>query len=89
MRTLKKHYLLEELRLEDGCALHLVDKVKENYGVTLVVHGVYPLLRSMEREGVLQSYESDDPEREGRPRRMYRLTDRGRATLDRWTKAVE
>ncbi len=36
---------------------------------------VYPALRDLEDEGLLESYEGDPlPERGGRPRRYYKLT---------------
>jgi len=47
---------------------------------------IYPLLREMENEGFLDSYEGEPmPERGGRPRRYYRLTAEGakKASADR------
>ena len=39
---------------------------------------VYPALRSLERDGLVRSYEGDPiPERRGRPRRYYELTAEG------------
>ena len=46
---------------------------------------LYPLLRSMEASGLLES--EVEPSVSGPPRRYYRITDRGRSTLIIWTQA--
>lgn len=43
---------------------------------------LYPVLRSMESAGLLRS--EVEPSVSGPPRRYYRITDTGRATLRRW-----
>jgi PadR family transcriptional regulator PadR len=43
---------------------------------------LYPVLRSLERMGLLES--SVEPSVSSPPRRYYRITDRGRAALSRW-----
>ena len=43
---------------------------------------LYPVLRSLESSGLLQS--EVDPSVSGPPRRYYRITDAGRSTLKRW-----
>lgn len=43
---------------------------------------LYPVLRSMESAGLLHS--EVEPSVSGPPRRYYRITDAGRATLGRW-----
>ena len=45
---------------------------------------VYPVLRQLESEGLLESYDGESlPQRGGRPRRYYRLTAEGRrAAID-------
>ena len=43
---------------------------------------LYPVLRSMESAGLLAS--EVEPSVSGPPRRYYRITDAGRATLARW-----
>ena len=45
---------------------------------------LYPVLRSLESNSLLESYV--DPSVSGPPRRYYRITDSGRATLKSWTK---
>jgi PadR family transcriptional regulator PadR len=43
---------------------------------------LYPVLRSMEKSGILES--RVEPSVTGPPRRYYRITDIGRATLTQW-----
>jgi PadR family transcriptional regulator PadR len=45
---------------------------------------LYPVLRSLESNGLLESYV--DPSISGPPRRYYKITDSGLATLKNWTK---
>jgi PadR family transcriptional regulator PadR len=44
---------------------------------------LYPVLRSLERSGLLES--TVEPSVSGPPRRYYRITDTGRRVLDEWT----
>ena len=45
---------------------------------------LYPVLRSLEGSGLLQS--EVEPSVTGPPRRYYRITDSGRQTLTKWTE---
>ncbi|MEE8604765.1 MAG: PadR family transcriptional regulator [Candidatus Aminicenantaceae bacterium] len=45
---------------------------------------LYPVLRSLENNGLLESYV--DPSISGPPRRYYKITDSGLETLKSWTK---
>jgi PadR family transcriptional regulator PadR len=45
---------------------------------------LYPVLRSLEKKGLLES--TVEPSVTGPPRRYYRITEEGRAALDRWTR---
>lgn len=45
---------------------------------------LYPVLRSLESNGLLESYV--DPSISGPPRRYYRITDSGLQTLKSWIK---
>jgi PadR family transcriptional regulator PadR len=55
-------------------------------GVPLMKQGtLYPLLRSLERNGLLTS--EVEPSVSGPPRRYYQITPMGRQTLDSWKKA--
>jgi PadR family transcriptional regulator PadR len=44
---------------------------------------LYPVLRSLEKAGLLAS--TVEPSGAGPPRRYYRITETGRAALERWT----
>lgn len=70
-----------------GLALHEAMSVRTCGHITLPLHEVYPLLRDLERQGLLESFEADPtPERGGRPRRYYSITDAGREALA-WTRS--
>ena len=45
---------------------------------------LYPVLRSLEKMGLLES--TVEPSVAGPPRRYYRITDDGRAALERWAE---
>jgi PadR family transcriptional regulator len=75
-----KAAILQALVSGRGYGLDLIDQVKERtHGQVVLSQGsVYPALRSLEREGLVESYEGDPlPERNGRPRRYYELTAEG------------
>jgi PadR family transcriptional regulator PadR len=68
----------------------LVARVSErtNGRLQLGSGSVYPALRDLEREGLVESREADpSPERGGRPRRYYKLTAEGLRALKE-TRAV-
>lgn len=46
---------------------------------------LYPVLRSLEEQGLLDS--RVEPSVSGPPRKYYTITDRGRQVLDEWRKA--
>lgn len=48
---------------------------------------LYPVLRSLERDGLLSS--DIEPSSSGPPRRYYRITEAGRETLSNWKDAWE
>jgi len=48
---------------------------------------LYPVLRSLESSGMLQS--EVEPSVSGPPRRYYRITETGRETLERWREIWE
>ena len=51
----------------------------------MMKHGaLYPVLRSLENTGLLQS--RVEPSVTGPPRRYYEITQEGRVTLDRWVE---
>lgn len=78
--------LLQALISGPGYGLDLIERVKkQTKGKVVLGQGsVYPALRDLEREGLLESYEGEPlPERAGRPRRYYRLSALGaRAAME-------
>lgn len=63
-------------------AKHIEGKTK---GVDIMKQGaLYPVLRSLESTGLLES--EVEPSVSGPPRRYYQITEIGRATLARWTE---
>jgi len=55
-----------------------------NEDVPMMKQGaLYPVLRSLEKMRLLES--AVEPSVAGPPRRYYRITDEGRAALERWT----
>jgi PadR family transcriptional regulator PadR len=71
-----KAALLQALVSGPGFGLDLIERVKKQTNGKLVLGqgSVYPALRELEREGLLESYEGEPtPERGGRPRRYYKL----------------
>jgi PadR family transcriptional regulator, regulatory protein PadR len=73
--------LLQALIQGPGYGLQLADRVRERTFGKLELHQgtLYPGLRSLEKEGLLQVFEVPDPtpERGGRPRVYYKLTANG------------
>lgn len=72
--------LLQALIAGPGYGLDLIERVKRqtNGAIVLGQGSIYPALRAMEDEGLLESYESEPvPERGGRPRVFYRVTAEG------------
>ena len=78
MDSLAKMALLQALVGGQGYGRELVDRVKTrtNGKVVLRNGSVYPALRDLEREGLVESFDVPEAleERGGRPRRYYRLT---------------
>lgn len=71
-RWRRRNVLLQLIMELDGDALGLIKRAAED-GVVLWPQQVYPILRELEREGVIASYEvPGPPERGGRPRIYYR-----------------
>jgi PadR family transcriptional regulator PadR len=81
-----KAALLQALISGPGYGLDLIERVaKHTKGAVQLGQGsVYPALRDLEDDGLLESYESEPlPERGGRPRRYYKLTAKGaRAAME-------
>lgn len=89
--SVAKIALLQALVSGPGFGLELIDRVRDRSGgrIELLQGSVYPALRSLEREGFLESYDGAPvPERGGRPRRYYRITAEGRRAARDDSKAV-
>ncbi len=72
-----KAALLQAMIAGPGYGLDLIERVaKHTKGAVQLGQGsVYPALRDLEHDGLLESYEGEPlPERGGRPRRYYKLT---------------
>ena len=81
MRIDPKTALLQVLISGDGFGLELMDRVKDatNGALKLGPGTIYPALRDLERDGLIESYRADPlPERRGRPRIYYSITADGR-----------
>ena len=83
--------LLQALIQGESYGLELIERVKKATGgrTTLMQGRVYPVLRQLESEGLLESYDGEPlSERGGRPRRYYRLTAEGRRAAREDAKAL-
>lgn len=77
--------LLGTLSSRPGWGLDLIERVGELTGGEIVLGQgtIYPMLRDLESEGVLESYDGETvPERDG-PRRYYRLSEEGTRVAER------
>jgi PadR family transcriptional regulator len=76
-----KAALLQALVSGPGFGLELIDRVEKRTKGKIPLHqgSLYPALRDLERDGMVESYNGDEvvPERGGRPRRYYKLTAKG------------
>jgi PadR family transcriptional regulator PadR len=61
----------------------IIDEGREN-GPIIKLGTLYPVLRSLERSGLLES--RVEPSVAGPPRRYYQITESGRQVLKRWTE---
>jgi PadR family transcriptional regulator PadR len=87
----KRTSILQALIVKEGYGLELIERVKAltNGRVVLVQGRVYGLLRGLERDGLIRSYDREAVlERGGRPRRYYELTEKGRRVASEVTKTI-
>ena len=87
-----KAALLQALISGPGFGLELIERVEQRTKGKISLHqgSIYPALRDMERDGLVESYNGGEvvPERGGRPRRYYRLTAKGAKTAVEQAKAI-
>lgn len=91
MRIDPKTALLQALISNDGFGLELMERVKDatNGALSLGPGTIYPALRDLERDGLIESYRADPlPERRGRPRIYYSITADGRRAFHEKHKQV-
>ena len=71
-----------QLPRERAYGVAIFELIKERTGRELVMGTIYQALRRLERKGFLESeFGESRPERGGRPRRYYWLTEVGRGSL--------
>jgi PadR family transcriptional regulator PadR len=83
--------LLQAFTHGESYGLEIIERVKNltNGKVNIVQGRVYPALRALETEGLLESYDGPPlPERNGRPRRYYRITAAGERVARQDAKAL-
>ncbi len=61
-----------------------LERLPHHEGPAIKLGTLYPVLRSMERNNLLQS--KVEPSVSGPPRRYYSITEHGRQSLDDWKK---
>ena len=84
--------LLQALISGPGFGLELAERVEERTGGKVKLHqgSLYPSLRALEREGLVESYKGETvPARGGRPRKYYRLTAEGQRAAREEQVAVQ
>ena len=83
--------LLQALIQEESYGLEIIERVmtQTNGQVVLLQGRVYPALRELESDGLLESYDGEPmPERGGRPRRYYKITAEGRRVARRQARGL-
>ena len=83
--------LLQAFTHGESYGLEIIDRVKRltKGEVTIPQGRVYPALRDLESEGLLESYDGPPlPERNGRPRRYYRITAAGQRVAKQDARAI-
>ena len=83
--------LLQAFTHGESYGLEIIDRVKKlsNGKIKIPQGRVYPALRALEAEGMLESYDGPPlPERGGRPRRYYRITAAGERAARQDAKAL-
>jgi PadR family transcriptional regulator PadR len=83
--------LLQAFTHGESYGLDIIERVKKltNGKVKLAQGPVYPALRALEADGLLESYDGPPlPERNGRPRRYYRITAAGERAARQDARAI-
>ncbi|MFW9855651.1 MAG: PadR family transcriptional regulator [Candidatus Thorarchaeota archaeon] len=72
--------LLVRLNTEEAHGYGLI-KIIRDTGVPLKAGTIYPLLKRLENDGLIQSILADDLEHPGQPRRIYTMTQLGEEVI--------
>jgi PadR family transcriptional regulator PadR len=83
--------LLQALISGESYGLEIIERVQTATGgrVRLLQGRVYPALRELENDGLVESRNGEPlPERGGRPRRYYRITAEGRRVAREDARAI-
>jgi PadR family transcriptional regulator PadR len=86
-----KTVLLQALMDGDSYGLELIERVRTatDGRIVLLQGRVYPVLRDLEEQGLVSSYDAEpSSSRGGRPRRYYRLTAEGRRVARQEAAAI-
>lgn len=75
------------LRERPAHGYELLEQLPELTGERVDMGNLYRFLRVLERDGIVTS--AWDDEAPGPSKRIYELTDEGRALLDQWASALE
>jgi DNA-binding PadR family transcriptional regulator len=73
--------MLIRLRTEEAHGYGLIKLIRET-GVQLKAGTIYPLLKRMEKDGLIESFLADDADQPGQARRIYIITSDGEEMID-------
>jgi PadR family transcriptional regulator PadR len=81
--------VLVVLQEESSYGYEIMERLAREFGFEQISPGtIYRTLRQMEKEGLCDS-EWETSAEDGRPRRLYFITDDGEAYLDTWVQACK
>jgi PadR family transcriptional regulator PadR len=73
--------MLIRLRTEEAHGYGLIKMIRET-SVNIKAGTIYPLLKRMEQDRLIESFLADDPDQPGQPRRIYTVTSLGEEMID-------
>lgn len=75
--------VLSAISTKDSYGLEIVEEVKKESGIKLVLGSLYNILHKLEKEGLVKSYWGEETaERGGNRRKYYKITAKGETTLN-------
>jgi DNA-binding PadR family transcriptional regulator len=72
--------LLVRLKTEEAHGYGLIKLIRET-GIPLKAGTIYPLLKRLENDGLIESILADDLDHPGQPRRIYTITQLGEEVI--------